>query len=175
MSTWLIHSVAAGLTLALAVLPPDVCSLLTEEEAEAILGTKLGPPQPQSNGDCWYLREGGAGIAAVELILSVLPVQMRSEAEFDQFITEQMKSINEQMEKEGMKEFSLQRVEGVGAPGVFPRSGAVCAAGFADPGDRNRPAEGGGDRGEGAPPVQVSRGEEWAITYMHLDQVGSIR
>jgi hypothetical protein len=144
MTTLLIHTVAAGLTLALAsgdskpdstaigqtesatpkslahgASPPDLCSLLSEEEAEAILGKKFGPPQRQAGGDCWYLREGGASIGDVELILSVLPVQMKSEGEFDAFVAEQVKAMNEKMKKAGMQEYSVQRVGEVGAPAYF--------------------------------------------------------
>jgi hypothetical protein len=144
MTTLLIHSIAAGLTLALAcgdskpdstaigqtesatpkpvargANPPDLCSLLTEEEAEAILGKKLGPPQRQAGGDCWYLREGGNDLGDAELILSVLPVQMRSEGEFNDFVAEQVKTMNEAMKQAGGKEFTVQRVGEVGAPAYF--------------------------------------------------------
>src|SRR5687768_5165447 len=125
MTTLLIHSVAAGLVLALAcgdakgtadtlgrakpastnpagtATPADLCSLLTEAEAEAILGKKLEPPQRQKGGDCWYLREGGNDFGDVELILSVLPTHLRSESEFDKFIAEQVKDLNENMRKAG--------------------------------------------------------------------------
>jgi hypothetical protein len=144
MTTLLIHGVAAGLMLALgcgdskgdsaavgraasatpkpparAGAPPDLCSLLTAEEAEAILGKKLGQPQRQAGGDCWYLREGGTDIGDAELILSVLPVQMKSEGEFDAFVAEQVKTINQQMKQAGMKGYALERVGEVGAPAYY--------------------------------------------------------
>jgi hypothetical protein len=144
MTTLLIHSVAAGLMLALAcgdakgtadtlgrakaampsptrgaATPADLCSLLTEEEAEAILGKKLEPPQRQKGGDCWYLREGGQDFGAVELILSVLPTYLRSESEFDKFVAEQVKDLNENMKKAGGQESTPQKVAEVGAPAYY--------------------------------------------------------
>jgi hypothetical protein len=84
MTTLLIHSVAAGLLLAVAcgdargtadtrgrakaampsptrgaATPADLCSLVTEEEAEAILGKKLEPPQRQTGGDSGTYVRGG--------------------------------------------------------------------------------------------------------------------
>jgi hypothetical protein len=144
MATLLIHSVAAGLMLALgcgdskgtgatsdrAQAPPanpatrtvttaDLCSLLTEEEAEAILAKKLEPPQRQKGGDCWYLREGGNDFGDVELILSVLPTHLRSASDFDKFIAEQVKDLNENMRKAGGTESTPEKVREVGAPAYY--------------------------------------------------------
>ena len=136
MPTLLTHSVAAGLMLALGcgdsrgtgapgdraeaptaspatrtATPFDLCSLLTEEEAEAILAKKLEPPQRQKGGDCWYLREGGNDFGDVEPILSVLPTYLRSETEFDKPIAEQVKDLNENMRKAGGTESTTEKVE----------------------------------------------------------------
>jgi hypothetical protein len=144
MPTLLIHSVAVGLMLALGcgdskgtgatgdraqtpavnpatrtAAPANLCSLLTKEEAEAILAKKLEPPQRQKGGDCWYLREGGNDFGDVELILSVLPTSLRSEREFDQFIAEQVKDLNENMRKAGGTESTPQEVREVGAPAYY--------------------------------------------------------
>lgn len=104
---------------AVAAKPADLCSLLTEEEAEAILGKKLEPPQQQKGGDCWYLREGGQGFGAVQLILSVLPASVRSPGDFDDFVAEQVRDLNENMKKAGGQEFAVQRVPEVGAPAYY--------------------------------------------------------
>lgn len=121
MTPSLVHGIAAGLMLALGWgdSPPDTCSLLLEDEAEAILSTRLGPPQPQAGGDCWYLSEGGAGIADAQLILSVLPVQLKSEAEFDAFVTDQVKGINEKMQESGLEGYKVEKVADLGAPAYY--------------------------------------------------------
>ncbi|HJR62611.1 MAG TPA: hypothetical protein VJ803_02855 [Gemmatimonadaceae bacterium] len=84
-------------------LPPDLCSLLTEQEAETILGMPLEPPQQQRSGDCWYLRQGGTDFGAVELFISVLPVRMTSRKHFDSFVAEQVTKMNDRLEKAGAK------------------------------------------------------------------------
>jgi len=101
--------------------PVDLCSLVTEAEAETILGKSLGPPQKQPGGDCWYLREGGTDFGAVEVILSILPVQMRSTQEFDAFVADQVNDINARMKKSGvgMVQFTADPAQGVGAPAYF--------------------------------------------------------
>ena len=140
MTTVPVHRVAAGLTLVLAcgdstdgaqiesgaqanrtelnaALPPNPCTLLTEEEAEATLGKELEPPQRRS--DCWYLRKAGKDFSDVELVLGFVPRRLRTEGELDRFMAEQVKDLNENMRKAGGKAFTLQRVGEVGAPAYF--------------------------------------------------------
>jgi len=108
---------------------PLLDSLLTEAEAEAILSKKLEPPQPQESGDCWYMREGGKDLPDVEIMLSVLPVYLRSEREFDDFVAEQVKSLNKAMKEAGGMEFTAQRVGEVGAPAYFVDPGLYVLQG----------------------------------------------
>jgi len=101
--------------------PVDLCSLVTEAEAEAILGKSLGAPQKQPGGDCWYLREGGTDFGAVEFMLSILPVNMQSTRAFDAFIADQVKDINENLKKSGVgfAAFTAEPARDVGAPAYF--------------------------------------------------------
>jgi hypothetical protein len=131
MTISLVHSVVGSLLLTLGyrATPPDLCSLLTEAEAEAILGAKLGPPQPQAGGDCWYVNEGGTGIADARVILSVLPVRLKSEAEFDAFVADQVKDMNAKMKKAGLPEYTIERVAEVGAPAYYLQLGLYVLQG----------------------------------------------
>jgi hypothetical protein len=110
---------------------PDMCSLLTEQEAEEILGKRLEPPQKQRGGDCWYLNEGGKDFGDVVLILSALPVQMRSRAEFDRFMADQVKKLNEALAKAGAKgePFTAEPEQGVGAPAYYVDPGLYVLKG----------------------------------------------
>ncbi len=101
--------------------PVDLCSLVTEAEAEAILGKSLAPPQKQRGGDCWYLREGGSDFGDVEFILSFIAAYPRSEKEFDEFVAEQVSQINANMKKSGvgMVQFTAEPARDVGAPAYF--------------------------------------------------------
>jgi len=104
--------------------PPiaDLCALVTKEEAEAILGKSLAPPQRQPGGDCWYMREGGKDFGDVEFILSILGVQVRSEKEFDDLVASQTQQMNDNLKKAGVgaaASFSAQKASGVGAPAYF--------------------------------------------------------
>jgi hypothetical protein len=110
---------------AAATPPVDLCSLVTEEEAEGVLKKPLAPPQKQANGHCWYLREGGTDFGDVEFILSFIAAYPRSEAEFHSFVADQVKEMNEAMKKAGA----------TGAPFVAePASGLDAPAYFIDPG-----------------------------------------
>jgi hypothetical protein len=129
MMLFLTYGLVAGLMLSIAE-PPGLCSLLTETEAEAILGKKLDPPQPQKGGDCWYLREGGKDFPDVEIMLSVLPVYLKSEGEFDAFVAEQVKDMNEKMKQAGATvDFTAERVKDVGAPAYFVDPGLYVLQG----------------------------------------------
>jgi hypothetical protein len=99
----------------------DRCSFVTESEAERILGKRLGAPRVQPNRDCWYLREGGSDFGDVELIISILPVQMKSEKDFDTFVANQVKDTNARLKKSGvgMLAFTATPAKDVGAPAYF--------------------------------------------------------
>jgi hypothetical protein len=104
--------------------PPiaDVCALVTKEEAEGVLGKSLAAPQRQKGGDCWYLRQGGTDFGDVEFILSILPVQVRSEKEFDDLVASETKGMNDNLKKAGVgaiASFSAEKATGVGAPAYF--------------------------------------------------------
>jgi hypothetical protein len=143
MSTFVLYSVAAGLAAALAcgdsgkdaasaqqpAAPrtparaagqSDLCALLTENEAAAILRKPMSPPQRQTNGDCWYMKQGGTDFGDVELILTVLPVQIGSRREFDDLVAEQVEQMNESLKKSGLKAvFEAEAVQGVGGPAYY--------------------------------------------------------
>ena len=106
-----------------AYAPVDLCSLVTEAEAETILNKKLAAPQKQKGGDCWYMREGGSDFGDVEFILSIInaPVPVRTPQEFDTFVADQVKNMNDDLEDAGAKAapYKLERADGVGAPAYF--------------------------------------------------------
>jgi hypothetical protein len=112
----------------------DRCSLVTESEAEKILGKRLAAPQTQPNRDCWYLREGGSGFGAVEFIISVPPGQVKSEKDFHTMIADQVKRMNARLKKRGagipgMPEFTATPAPGVGAPAYFIDPGLYALKG----------------------------------------------
>ncbi len=103
----------------------DPCALVTEQEAEAILGRGLEPPRPQGNFDCWYLREGGNDFGDVEVITSVAVDVLRSPAEFDAQVAKGIHDLNASLKAAGGATSELERVNGVGdgafyaAPSLF--------------------------------------------------------
>ena len=120
MSTFLIHSIAAGLLLGLACgdsakeaaraqasaaggrpkpfVQADACALLTKAEAEAILGQTIGPPTKGGSGECHY---GEAGSSA-EIVVYPMMLGLRSKEEFGAFVKQDTEAMNERM-KEGLK------------------------------------------------------------------------
>ena len=104
-----------------AYAPVDLCSLVTEAEAEAILNKKLAAPQKQKGGDCWYMREGGSDFGDVEFILSIINAPVRSPQEFDAFVADQVKDMNDNLKQTGVAAtpYKLERADGVGAPAYF--------------------------------------------------------
>ena len=101
--------------------PVDLCSLVTQAEAEAVLNKKLAPPQKQSGGDCWYMREGGKDFGDVEFILSIIYAPVRNAQEFDAFVAEQAKTMNDNVKAQGVAAtpFEAKRAPDVGAPAWF--------------------------------------------------------
>jgi hypothetical protein len=105
MTTLLRDAIATALVITLAGGDPapamaqaDLCALLTEAEAEAILGKPLAAPEPQPGGDCWYPEKAGAG-AGGEIILSVLPVRFDSKQKFHAFLVEENEATNARLKK----------------------------------------------------------------------------
>jgi hypothetical protein len=94
---------------------------VTQQEAENILGTKLEPPQRQKGGDCWYLKQGGKDFGDVEIVVSVLPVYVRNEKEFDDLVASQTKDMNDNLKATGVNAtpYAARKAEGVGAPAYF--------------------------------------------------------
>jgi hypothetical protein len=101
--------------------PVELCSLVTKAEAEGVLGKKLAEPKKQPGGDCWYMREGGSDFGDVEFILSIINAPVRSPQEFDTFVADQVKDMNDNLKNSGVAAtpYKLERAEGVGAPAYF--------------------------------------------------------
>lgn len=101
----------------------DLCALLTETEAEAILDKPLAPPEPQPGGDCWYPERPGSG--GGEIMLHVLPERFDSEQAFHAFIVKEVKDLDAQMkkslEKTGatIQETAVEPVPEAGAPAYY--------------------------------------------------------
>jgi hypothetical protein len=113
---------SAAAVPARALTPVDLCSLVTKAEAEAILGKSLAEPQKQSGGDCWYMKEGGSDFGDVEFILGIIRgPRIESTRDFDAFVADQVKDMNESMKKSGvgMVSFTAEPAPGVGAPAYF--------------------------------------------------------
>ena len=108
----------------------DVCSLVTEAEAESALGKSVAVPQKQPSGDCWYLKEGGSGFGDVEFILAILPVRMESAGAFDTFIKDQVDDLNASMKKSGLPvSYTVKPAPEVGSPAYFMELGLYALKG----------------------------------------------
>ena len=64
-----------------------MCALLTQGEAEAILGKAPAAPEPQSNGSCSY--------SSGEIMIATLPREFGSASEFINFAQSEVKRTNE--------------------------------------------------------------------------------
>ncbi len=103
MPSLLLPGIAATLVLALTwedsmTAQADLCALLTEAEAEEIVGRPLAPPERQSSGDCWYPLKAGQG-AGGEIMLHVFPHRFASKDKFHAFLVEESKAADESMKK----------------------------------------------------------------------------
>ena len=138
-----------------AYAPVDLCALVTQEEAESILGKKLETPKRQTNGDCWYLREGTTDFGGVEFILSILPVPVRSEKEFDELVATETARMNTNLQKAGVgaaANFAAEKAQGVGAPAYFIDPGLYVLKG-----SRILAVALGGDQGVAVAKLAVQR------------------
>ena len=109
MTTKQRHAATAGLVLAVACAaalqagaqrppakPVDACSLLTQEEAAAILGSAVGAPQKPSGSTCSYAKQSGMG----DIMIHVLPLTFGSAEEFQAFVVEDTEKMNARLKKE---------------------------------------------------------------------------
>jgi hypothetical protein len=143
MTTFLLHSIAAGLAVALACgdsakdtatakapesgarpaarAPVDPCSLLTQAEAEAILGKPIAAPEKGSSSQCSYVAQTGRG----DIMLHVLPLEFESKEAFHGFLVKDTEALNARMKKgfknTGVtpKETSVEPVPEVGSPAYY--------------------------------------------------------
>ncbi len=131
MTTLLLHTIATALVITLAggtpipvIAQADLCALLTEAEAEAILGKPLAAPEPQPGGDCWYPEQAGAG-GGGEIILHVLPVQFDSKEKFHAFLVKEQKDADDRLKKRMARtgatitETTVEPVPEVGEPAYY--------------------------------------------------------
>jgi hypothetical protein len=129
MTTLLLHGIATGLLVAAlwphpAPAQADLCALLTEAEAEAIVGKPLAAPERQRGGDCWYPEKAGAG-GGGEIMLHVFPYRFDSKEKFHAFLLKEHKAADESMKKavEGaggtFKETVVEPVPEVEAPAYY--------------------------------------------------------
>jgi hypothetical protein len=136
MTTLLLHGLSAAVAVALAqairwteVAPSaqaDLCALLTEAEAEAIVGRPLAPPEAKRGGDCWYPVKAG-DIGGGEIMLTVLPRQFGSKEKFHAFLVEENDRANANIKKAleragggaNVKESSVEPVSGLTEPAYF--------------------------------------------------------
>jgi hypothetical protein len=128
MTTFLLHAIATGI-LGTQLLPaptrsPDSCALLTQAEAEAILGGPIEPPTAGGSGECHYATKDGSD----EILVYVMPLGFESKEEFHAFLVKDTKATNERIKK---------NLQGTGATvketTVDPVPGIGDAAYFADP------------------------------------------
>lgn len=107
MTTLLLHGIAAGLVVALAgedslthpaAAQADLCALLTEAEAEAIVGKPLAAPERQPSGDCWYPEQAGAG-GGGEIMLHLYPYPFDSKEKFHAFLVTEVKAADKNMKE----------------------------------------------------------------------------
>ena len=101
--------------------PPDPCALLTQAEAEQILGTRIGAPTKGGSGECHYGEEGGAA----EIVVYPMMLEFGSKEEFHAFVVEDTEAMNarikKSLEKTGVpvKETAVEPVPGLGDAAYF--------------------------------------------------------
>ena len=131
MPTLLPLGVAVGLVLATAGghreepnAQGDLCALLTEAEAEAILGKPLAAPEAKPGGDCWYPEKAG-GIGGGEIMLHLLPITFDSKDKFHAYLVEEHRKMDEKLKKRmartgaTVKETVVEPVPEVGEPAYY--------------------------------------------------------
>src|SRR6185295_18984205 len=91
----------------------ETCGLVTEQEAEAIVGKGLDPPVAKNTFDCWYLKEGGKDFGSVEVMTRVGIEMFRSSAEFEESVAKGIADLNANMKEAGGAASGLVKVNGV--------------------------------------------------------------
>jgi hypothetical protein len=89
----------------------DPCSLVTESEAEQVVGRDLVAPARQGRS-CQYLSSSGAP----EVIIAFVPATLRNRSEFDRFMRDQVDEVNERLAAQGVGEMTLDVVNGLPEP-----------------------------------------------------------
>jgi hypothetical protein len=118
MTTWLLYAAAFLSTRPMVVNP---CDLLTQAEAEAILGQQIAVPAAGGSGECHYAAKDGM----VDLIVYLMPLQFSSKEEFHAFVVKDTEAMNarikKSMEKTGatVKETTVDPVPEVEAPAYY--------------------------------------------------------
>jgi hypothetical protein len=134
MTTTQRHAAAAGLVLALAGVPgweraaavqgagprtaPDMCALLTQEEAAAVLGSPVAAPQKVATGTCTYAIESGMG----DIMIHNLPLTFASEKEFHAYLVEDTEKTNARIKKklgDAFKPMTVDPAPEVGQPAYY--------------------------------------------------------
>lgn len=131
MSTRQRYAVAAGLVLVLAAVsgvertaalqtaPVEMCALLTQEEAGAILGAAVAAPEKGSGGSCIYAPQSGRG---ADIMIHKLPMTFASEEEFHAFVVKDTERMNERLKKslgDAVKPSTVDPVPEVGKPAYY--------------------------------------------------------
>jgi hypothetical protein len=143
MTTLLLHGIAAGLLAAFACgdsprevaaarqsegqpnqtqrAPIDICGLLTQAEAEAILGKPIEPPKKRGSGECHYETEPGNG----DIMIAVLPLGFKSKEAFHAFLVKDTEAMNARIKKNlkgtgaTPKETAVEPAPEVGLPAYY--------------------------------------------------------
>ena len=96
----------------------DMCGLLTQEEATAILGTPSAAPAKGTGSSCSYTAQSGRG----EIMLHMLPRTFGSEGEFHAFLVKDTERMNERLKKslgDKVKLSTVDPVPEVGKPAYY--------------------------------------------------------
>jgi len=98
--------------------PVDVCGLLTQEEATALLGTPSGAPQKGSSNSCTFAAQSGRG----DIMLAMLPLSFASKEEFHAFVVKDTEQMNARIKKDlgdAVKPTTVDPVPGVGEAAYY--------------------------------------------------------
>ena len=118
MATWLLHAAALLSTQSPGAGP---CDLLTQAEAEAILGVALAAPAAGGSGECHYATKDGR----TDVIVYLMPLEFGSKEEFHAFVVEDTERMNARVKKSMQKtgitvqETAVEPVPELAAPAYF--------------------------------------------------------
>ena len=74
----------------------DVCGLLTQEEATAILGSPSAAPEKGPSNSCTFAAQSGRG----DIMLAMLPLSFGSKEEFHAFVVKDTEQMNARIKKD---------------------------------------------------------------------------